>query len=217
MKIHTIPFHIGDWMGGTLGWDALECGAYFNLLVVHYQIGPDGLPDDDKLLARFARVSPKVWLRISLGIKSKFTKIGQRLVSQKVSKVCLKCAQKSSNLRYNALKRHDVGDADASESNIQNPESRIHAAKAAGQQGKKKDRGGFTEAEIKAAMPDSPAFNPEATSSDVLPGGWCDSGISKGVPYERIYASWRRFKIVTSSPYQKRRWVAWLGNESCSA
>lgn len=46
--IITVPFHIGDFLSGTMHMDTLEKGAYLMLILAHYQSGEDGLQDDDK-------------------------------------------------------------------------------------------------------------------------------------------------------------------------
>lgn len=72
MTINHFPFHIGDFLGGTIGMDATETGAYVMLIVAHYQAGVDGLPDDDVFLSRVARVSTKVWKTIRPRLALKF-------------------------------------------------------------------------------------------------------------------------------------------------
>lgn len=54
MKFFTV--FTDDWSGGTADLDAEHCGAFWNICV-HY-MGKDGeVPDDDRMLARIARVS----------------------------------------------------------------------------------------------------------------------------------------------------------------
>lgn len=72
MTINHFPLHIGDFLGGTIGMDATETGAYIMLIVAHYQAGENGLKNDDVLLARIAKVSTKVWSRIKERIAVKF-------------------------------------------------------------------------------------------------------------------------------------------------
>lgn len=67
-----IQLHIGDFIGGVLHMDATEVGAYTMLLVAHYQAGEEGLPDDDRKLARIAKVSLKQWGRVKDTVMDKF-------------------------------------------------------------------------------------------------------------------------------------------------
>jgi uncharacterized protein YdaU (DUF1376 family) len=109
----TIPFHIGDFLSGTLHMDTLEKGAYIMLLLSHYQSGEKGLPNDDKKLSRIAGVSPKVWDRIKPILSEKFTIKNDVWVSQKCVEVLRKVHEKSSKQRDKALKRHNSDDATA--------------------------------------------------------------------------------------------------------
>lgn len=67
-----IPIHIGDFLGGTIGMDAQEVGAYFLLIIAHYQAGEQGLRNDDVYLARVARVTNKVWKKLRPRLEEKF-------------------------------------------------------------------------------------------------------------------------------------------------
>lgn len=104
--IISIPFHIGDFLSGTLHMDTLEKGAYLMLLLSHYQSGEIGIPNDDKQLARICGVSQKTWSRIRPIITEKFDVSGDFLVHNKVIEVLRKVEQKISAQRANALKKH---------------------------------------------------------------------------------------------------------------
>lgn len=109
----TIPFHIGDFLSGTMHMDTLEKGAYIMLLLSHYQSGEKGLPDDDKKLSRIAGVTPKVWQRIKPTLQEKFTIKNNFWVSQKCVEVLRKVHEKSYKQRDKALKRHNIDNATA--------------------------------------------------------------------------------------------------------
>jgi len=111
--IITVPFHIGDFLSGTLHMDTLEKGAFIMLLLAHYQIGECGLPNDDKKLARIAGVSVKVWLRIKPVLAEKFTIDEHFWRNKKAIEVLQKVEEKSSAQRAKALKRHNAVDATA--------------------------------------------------------------------------------------------------------
>jgi len=111
--ITTIPLHIGDFLSGTMHMDATEKGAYIMLLLAHYQIGEDGLPNDDKKLSRIAGVSMKTWIRIKPTLEEKFC-VGEYFwTHSRAIEVLQKVAQLSSNQRAKALKKHNTGNATA--------------------------------------------------------------------------------------------------------
>jgi uncharacterized protein YdaU (DUF1376 family) len=111
--IIEFPLHIGDFLSGTLHMDTLEKGAYIMLIVAHMQAGEQGLPNDDKMLARIAGVTPKVWSRIKPILAEKFTINENFWEQKKCIEVLRNISQKSSNARAKALKRHNTGDATA--------------------------------------------------------------------------------------------------------
>lgn len=111
--IITVPFHIGDFLSGTMHMDTLEKGAYIMLLLAHYQVGETGLPDDDKKLARIAGVTPKVWDRIKPTVLEKFDVVNSFLVQKVVVECLQRVHDKSSKQRIKALKRHDSSSATA--------------------------------------------------------------------------------------------------------
>ncbi len=112
-QIFEIPFHIGDFLSGTIHMDAEQTGAYMMLLVAHYNAGAEGLPNDDKQLARIAKVSPRVWKRIKPILEQKFIVNENFWAHEKCRKVLRKIQERSNAARGNALKKHASGDADA--------------------------------------------------------------------------------------------------------
>jgi uncharacterized protein YdaU (DUF1376 family) len=111
--ITTIPLHIGDFISGTMHMDATEKGAYIMLLLSHYQIGEDGLPNDDKKLSRIAGVSMKTWSRIKPTMEEKFCIAGCFWTHSRVIDTLQKVAQLSASQRAKALKKHNSHDATA--------------------------------------------------------------------------------------------------------
>lgn len=109
----TIPFHIGDFLSGTMHMDATERGAYIMLLCAHYQAGEIGLPDDDKKLSRIAGVTMKTWSRIKPVMQEKFTVTDGFWRNSKTIDTLQKVAQLSANQRAKALKKHNPVDAAA--------------------------------------------------------------------------------------------------------
>ena len=109
-----VPFHIGDFLSGTMGFDATEVGAYWMLCVAHYQHGEQGLKDDDKTLATIARVSMKVWKRIRPKLEEKFSVSDGWWTHSGVLRRLQKINEMSAQNKAKALKRWNADDARAS-------------------------------------------------------------------------------------------------------
>lgn len=54
-----MPLYVADYLSDTAHLSAAESGAYLHLIMHYWQKG--SLPDDDRLLARIARMSPEQW------------------------------------------------------------------------------------------------------------------------------------------------------------
>lgn len=102
----TVPFHIGDFLSGTMHMDTLEKGAYIMLILSHYQAGEKGLVNDDKQLSRICGVTPKVWKRIKPILSEKFTVTDAHWKSQKIITVLNKVHENSERQRQRALSRN---------------------------------------------------------------------------------------------------------------
>jgi uncharacterized protein YdaU (DUF1376 family) len=63
VQFRHIDWHIGDWMGGTLGMSCEHEGAYCRFLNRLYQRGKP-LPDDDRFMATVMGLSIRVWRRL---------------------------------------------------------------------------------------------------------------------------------------------------------
>jgi hypothetical protein len=46
---------------------------------------------------------------------------------------------------------------------------------------------------------------PTHCAGEILPSGWHDIGLERGLPDELIYVSWRRFKAVSRYPFELKR------------
>ncbi len=119
MRIHTIQLNIEDFLSGTIHMDATELGAYMSLLIACYQSG-NKLPNDDKRLARMAKVSPKIWKRIKPIIEVKFTKSDSYWTHERCQKEFEKCVSLSTKNRANVLKRYKTDLPVVDESYYQN-------------------------------------------------------------------------------------------------
>lgn len=60
-------------------------------------------------------------------------------------------------------------------------------------------------------------MNPQTCDTEILPAAWQTYAEEKGIPEDRIFISWRRFKEVTSFPFQWRRWKGWIDRERVSS
>lgn len=59
MKRPWMPLYIADYLRKTTHLGALESGAYLHLIMDYWQ--NDGLPDDDKKLARITKMTDREW------------------------------------------------------------------------------------------------------------------------------------------------------------
>lgn len=69
----SLPLWTDAYMADTTHLTTLEHGAYFLLLIVAWRSKDARLPDDDKLLARYTRLTPAQWRRIKPVISDFFT------------------------------------------------------------------------------------------------------------------------------------------------
>lgn len=94
----------GDYVKDTLHLTVDEHGAYL-LLLAAYWINGKPLPDDDKQLARIARVTLKKWKSLSPRVRDFFSARDGHLIHKRVEKELLKCSERSSKARASALLR----------------------------------------------------------------------------------------------------------------
>ena len=60
-----LPLWTDAYLGDTLHLTTIEHGAYLLLLITMWRTKTTSLPNDDRLLARYARLTPTQWRRIS--------------------------------------------------------------------------------------------------------------------------------------------------------
>lgn len=106
-----MPLWTDAYLGDTRHLSTFEHGAYLLLLIVAWR-SPDGaLPDDDRLLARYAGCSRNQWARISPVIRGFFqVRDGQLLQSRLIDErnaVKRKRESQSANGRASALKNKE--------------------------------------------------------------------------------------------------------------
>lgn len=105
--IFEVPFHIGDFLSGTIHMDAEQIGAYMMLIIAHYNAGEQGIPNDDRQLATIAKVSPRIWKKIRPILEPKFTVNANFWEHKKCVEVIQKVKEKSLAARTKALKRYN--------------------------------------------------------------------------------------------------------------
>jgi uncharacterized protein YdaU (DUF1376 family) len=62
-ELPYMPLFVSDFISDTLGLGSAETGAYLMLLMVAWRAG-GSLPDDDTELAKYARASPRQWVKL---------------------------------------------------------------------------------------------------------------------------------------------------------
>ncbi len=112
-RINHFPMHIGDFLSGVSHMDGMEIGAYTMLIVSHYQSGAEGLPDDDRRLAKFTHLTLKQWAKVKEIVLEKFTLKDGFWIHSRVIDELQKIKSLSSSQRAKALKRHTPDDATA--------------------------------------------------------------------------------------------------------
>lgn len=60
----ALPLWTDAYLGDTTHLTTIEHGAYLLLLMVAWRTADCALPDDDRLLARYARLEPRQWKRV---------------------------------------------------------------------------------------------------------------------------------------------------------
>jgi|GEM_PF-2627512 len=100
-NITYIQWHIGDFLSDVMPMDSTEIGAYTMLIMVHYKMGTEGIPADEKILMRMTRTNPKVWNRIRDVVLGQFTLMNGRYIHQRVILELKKIREKAGSGRGN--------------------------------------------------------------------------------------------------------------------
>lgn len=115
----AMPFYTDAYLADTTHLSAQEHGAYMLLLMVAWRTADTTLPDDDILLARYAKVDPRTWRKIKPTVMA-FWDLSDGFWSQKkqqkvkhlVSKrVEAKRANGMKGGRPKSLKNNETGEA----------------------------------------------------------------------------------------------------------
>lgn len=104
-NVITIPFHIGDYLKDTRGFDEKEHGAYFLLLLELYTNG-GAIPHNSKRIKRICCVeSPALWKRLEPVILSKCIVSDGVVTHKKVLSVLAEIKRKSELAKNNSKAR----------------------------------------------------------------------------------------------------------------
>lgn len=119
-----MPFWTDAYLGDTSHLKTIEHGAYMLLLIACWRTKDCTLPNDDKLLARYAGLGDKQWQRVK-PIILKFFEVDEDTVSQRrLTKERVAVEQRSNQARKAAnakwLKTKETGDAGASSGQCSN-------------------------------------------------------------------------------------------------
>ena len=90
----TMPFHTDAYLADTRHLTTIEHGAYMLLLITAWRNG-GSLPNDDKLLARYASLGPRQWQRIKPTIMQFFNEENGSLYNGKLSDTLVAVRTKS--------------------------------------------------------------------------------------------------------------------------
>ncbi len=110
--LHTLPLHVGDLVKETAHLTHDQFGVYMRLLLVHFQLGTDGIPR--ARLPHLARVTPKVWQRkYADTLEPLFEGSGDRVVLPRLVATLQDLYTRTQAQRDKALKRWHSADAAA--------------------------------------------------------------------------------------------------------
>lgn len=70
MKRPWMPLYIADYLRDTTHLGAIESGAYLHLIMDYWQNGK--LPDDDRMLARIAKLTDREWKKLKPTLQAFF-------------------------------------------------------------------------------------------------------------------------------------------------
>lgn len=226
----ALPLFTDAFIADTTHLNAQQTGAYLMLLMCAWRLPDCRLPNDDKFLARAARMDGRAWSANKSSILAFWKQDEQqkwyqrRLLDER--KYVEDMKRKNSDAgKASALKRKErhstTVQPDFNETSTPTPTPYPHPLaadkSAAKQQGKKNPQVVFGEAEVNIANPGDSAYDPPLISTEILPGGWYDQARKQGLNDERVYKSFRKFKDLTDYPYSRARWSSWLENEGMAA
>lgn len=136
-KYTVFPLYTDDYLGDTTHLTTIEHGAYLMLLIACWRSG-GSLPDNDKLLARYAKLTSGQWARMSDVIRAFFVTENDRIMSPRLTDELEAVRQKSKTQKTNAdarwLKRRETRDAVASDRQCQRDASSSSSSSSSSKQ-----------------------------------------------------------------------------------
>lgn len=115
-SLPTMPLATDAYLGDTTHLTCTEHGAYLLLLMTMWRAG-GSLPNDDKLLARYAKLTAKQWARVKVVLMPFFTidgdRISQSRLTREYARVRQHVATQSDKGRASALKRQERASTEA--------------------------------------------------------------------------------------------------------
>lgn len=159
----AMPFWTDAYLGDTTHLTTIEHGAYLLLLFTSWRSKDCCLPDDDKLLARYAKLGPVQWVKMRPVIEPFFkiengVWIQQRLNDERVA-VKQRREQKIIAGKASALKRHQTASTDVLTDAERLFNYPLTLTKTLNQEEDKKDTS-YPKKSASAALPDGTAKTP---------------------------------------------------------
>lgn len=102
--IPFMPLYVADYMADAAHLSTLEHGAYLLLIMTYWQRG-EALPDDDKMLARIARLDARNWARVKPAVCKFFTTGDSKLTHSRIERELSRVRDKSLKNRKGGLAR----------------------------------------------------------------------------------------------------------------
>ena len=120
-----MPLYIADYLADTAHLGALESGAYLHLIMHYWQ--NDGLPTEDRHLARIARMTDQQWADARSTVAAFFQ---PDWTHKRIEKEMAKAKRVSRKRSASAKQRWSKTDANASAKNIRkDTQSQSHTQK----------------------------------------------------------------------------------------
>lgn len=205
-----MPFITDKYLGDTRHLNAAQHGAYLLLLITSWRTNDCALPNDDKLLAKWAAMTKREWDKNKEVILS-FWELGSdaKLRSPTQIKVL-------NSVRVKQQQRVQAGVA----SSLKRKETTPTDVDTSLQRERHENPTIKTKIEIKtASQPTVPEPTRARLAADeicreeILPSHWQDYAEAKSIPNEQIFKSWTKFKELSVFPYSLSRWQAWINRE----
>lgn len=222
------PRYVGDYRAKTARLSALEHGVYVLLLDEYYSVGeplPANAGDLQNICRCFAEheqaAMHKVLHRFFILKEDGWHNERADQELQKRAKISEKRSNaakiKHSNALQNACKTPANADANAdANAYTATATATVKLASYKNEKGagdKIGDKRDYSTDEIRSAKKGTDAYCPVTNPTEILPAGWCEYAESLNIPDDNIFASWSKFKGVSTFPYEFQKWKRWISKE----